>query len=99
MTDGDDGIKSLFVSIIPFSAAESNVLNSLLLPANIIYDNFQNMPLCILLSLNYYPTALSRVQMTCESSTLISCDIRHIKRNLSIETAPRRMIMGFHKQT
>ena len=37
--------------------------------------------------------------MTRESSTLISCDIRHIKRNLSIETAPRRMIMGFHKQT
>ena len=99
MTDGDDGIKSLFVSIIPFSAVESNVLNSLLLPANIIYDNFQNMRLCILLSLNYYPTAQSRVQMTRESSTLISCDIRHIKRNLSIETAPRRMIMGFHKQT
>ena len=75
------------------------LLNSLLLPANIIYGNFQNMRLCILLSLNYYPTALSRVQMTRESSTLISCDIRHIKRNLSIETAPRRMIMGFHKQT
>ena len=51
------------------------MLNSLLLPAKIIYEFSQNMRLCILLSLNCYPTALSRVQMTRESSTLLSRDI------------------------